>query len=195
MASRSIASTWESITFTNSLMLWVSSSSIALGQFCVAVGKPRKGIWLRFLRGESSGTPKACNATNQPSSKASFQASLMTGSAEFSVSVNPSLYHLFSLASKAAFRLANSLACAVFQLTAFASFSLVSPSLVFSYEDLFFANALASSDVIAFFSVAAAVLVFSFAFASATSFKAFSRSASLASSFTRPSRMWVNWVT
>ena len=108
MASRSIASTWESIASTNSLMLWVSSSSIASGQFCATIGRPGKGIWLGFLKGESSRTPKACSAANQPSSKASFQASLMTGSAKFSASVNPSLYHLFSLASKAAFRLANS---------------------------------------------------------------------------------------
>ena len=95
MTSRATNSTWESITSANSLMLGVSSSTMALGGFYTAVEGPGKGIWLGFLKGESSGTPRACRTANQPSLKASFRASCMTGSADFFASANPSLYHLF----------------------------------------------------------------------------------------------------
>ena len=91
-------------------MLAVSSSSIGARGFCTVGVELGKGIWLGSLRGEFLGTPKAYKVANQPSSKPSLRALFIIGSAEFSASINPSLYHLFSQVSKAALRLASSLA-------------------------------------------------------------------------------------
>ena len=131
-------------------MLVVSSSSITPSWFWMAVKGPEKGIWLGSLKGESLGTPIACKAANQPSPKASFQASFMTSSIEFFASANPSLYHLFSQASRAVFKSTTSFAYALFRLAASANFSSTSPSLASSSEDLFSADTWAFLDVTAF---------------------------------------------
>ena len=102
VASVSSGSAWASICSTSSLILAVSSSSMGAGGFYTIVAVLGKGIWPGSLRGESSGTPKSCRAANHLASKPILRAWFTTGSTEFSVSVNPSLYHFSSQSSKAA---------------------------------------------------------------------------------------------
>ena len=185
---------WVSICSTSSLMLAVSSLSLGAGEFYTAGVKIGNGIWLRSLREESSGTPIACKAANQPASKPSLRAWFMTGSAEFSMSANPSLYHFSSQASKAALRLASSSTWVVFRLAALANFRSISFCFAKSSADLYFTSTLAFSAATAFFLVVSAAFIFSFVILTAVSLAAFSGSASSESSFKCPSRMWVSWV-
>ena len=97
-----ITSTWASICSTSSFRLSVSSSSIGPVGFCAAGREYGKGIQLGSLKWESSSIPEACRVAIQPSWKHNCRASLTTDSTPSSVSANPSLYHLFSQASKAA---------------------------------------------------------------------------------------------
>ena len=136
----------------------------------------------------------ACKVANQPFLKASFRALLMMGSTEFYASIKPSSYHLLSQPSRAAFKSTNSSARMVFRLAALANFSSVSPNLASSSDYLFSTDTLAFSDTTTFFFTVGVALAFSLLVTSTMSFRALSRSASSASSLTRPLRMCVSWA-
>lgn len=86
---RLISSACESISVTNSFMLWLSSSFTWARFWTSRGGGSGYGIYLGILKGDSSGMSITFTAATHPSPKPYRWDWYMIGSLEFSTSVNP----------------------------------------------------------------------------------------------------------